>query len=216
MAPYRAVSGLRLLLIVGGLEGCRYLLLQFGAPLPPLWVFLPVQLALALVLFRLLAGIRLVDLGCRSWRDWNHTETSYFIQQLLILNVVYPVVFAQQLLRIVTDSSAVAVLWTGFVPYFFYGFYQEVAYRGVVQTELIRRWGGVVGILASNTLYTFGPLHSNYFSSPASTAVPMFGGIFTIGLYLALVYQRSGNLWIVAIFHGVANAYIVGSGTGLG
>ena len=100
---------------------------------------------------------------------------------------------------------------TVFVSYLFYGFYQEVVYRGMLQSELVRRCGAFVGILAANILYTFGPLHSYYFSSRASLALPMFASIFAIGLFFGILFRRSGNLWIVAVIHGIGNAYIVGS-----
>jgi membrane protease YdiL (CAAX protease family) len=64
-------------------------------------------------------------------------------------------------------------------------------------------------LLVSNTLYTFGPQHSHYFSSKPSLAVPMLAGIFAIGLVFALIFHRSRNLWIVAVMHGFGNAYAV-------
>src|SRR5439155_2146928 len=91
----------------------------------------------------------------------------------------------------------------------FFGFYQEFVYRGMVQTELVRRWGAPVGILVANMLYTFGPLHWQYFASKASVGGPMFAAIFAIGLFFGLLYQRSGNLGIVTIFHAIGNGYIV-------
>jgi hypothetical protein len=54
-------------------------------------------------------------------------------------------------------------------------------------------------------------LHWQYFESRASVAVPLFASTFAIGLFFGLLYQRSGNLWIVAIFHAFGNAYIVSS-----
>jgi membrane protease YdiL (CAAX protease family) len=39
----------------------------------------------------------------------------------------------------------------------------------------------------------------------------MFGAIFAIGVFFGIVFRRSGNLWIVAVIHGIGNAYIVGS-----
>ena len=77
-----------------------------------------------------------------------------------------------------------------------------------MQSELVRRWGAFAGILVANVLYTFGPLHWNYFS-PIN--VPMFASIFAIGLFFGILFRRSGNLWIVAVMHGIGNAYIVGS-----
>ena len=96
-------------------------------------------------------------------------------------------------------------------PYLVYGFYQEVLYRGLLQTELVRRWGPVAGILTGNLLYTFGPLHYYYFFAKASLAAPMFAAIFAIGLLFAVVFHRTGNLWIVATMHAFGNAYAVGA-----
>jgi membrane protease YdiL (CAAX protease family) len=107
--------------------------------------------------------------------------------------------------------APVTWLWTIFIPYLFYGFYQEVVYRGLLQTELARRWGAAAGILVSNALYTFGPLHAYYFSSSTSLALPMFAAIFVIGLVFAMLFKQSRNLWIVAVMHAIGNAYIVGS-----
>jgi membrane protease YdiL (CAAX protease family) len=104
-----------------------------------------------------------------------------------------------------------STVWSVFVPYLFFGFYQEVVYRGILQSELVRRWGALPGILVSNLLYTFGPLHSYYLSSRASLAIPMFASIFAIGLFFGVLFRRSGNLWIVAVIHGIGNSYIVGS-----
>lgn len=39
----------------------------------------------------------------------------------------------------------------------------------------------------------------------------MFAAIFAIELFFGVSYLRSGNLWIVAIFHAIGNAYIVSS-----
>ena len=109
---------------------------------------------------------------------------------------------------ILSQPNALTIIATVFVPYLFYGFYQEVVYRGMLQSELVRRWGALAGILAANVLYTFGPLHWNYWS-PVN--LPMFAAIFAIGLFFGILFHRSGNLWIVAIMHGIGNAYIVGS-----
>jgi membrane protease YdiL (CAAX protease family) len=104
--------------------------------------------------------------------------------------------------------DAMSAVATVFVPYLFCGFYQEVVYRGLLQTELVRRWGSAMGILAANVLFTFGPLHENYYLGPAPN-LPMIGAIFAIGLLLGVIFRRSGNLWIVAVMHAIGNAYMV-------
>ena len=118
---------------------------------------------------------------------------------------------AGRLRAIAAQPSVLSIVGSAFVPYLFYGFYQEVVYRGILQSELVRRWGALAGILVSNLLFTFGPLHWHYLSSPASRAVPLYAATFAIGLFFGLLFWRSGNLWMVAVSHGIGNAYIVGS-----
>ena len=62
-------------------------------------------------------------------------------------------------------AAALTLSW-----YVVWGFYQEVMYRGILQTELVRRWGVVPGILVSNTAYTFGPLHVYYWTDVPGVA----------------------------------------------
>ena len=89
-------------------------------------------------------------------------------------------------------------------------FYQELVYRGMLQSELVRRWGTVAGILDSNLLYAFGPLHAYHLAG--SSPVAMFAALFAIGLFFAVVFARSGNLWMVGLFHGIGDAYLTGIG----
>jgi uncharacterized protein len=135
------------------------------------------------------------------WREWSATEKSYTLQVVVFANIIFPMLLGSPL------AAGVLRLWTVFVPYLFFGFYQEVVYRGMVQGVFVRRSGAVLGVLLANILYTFGPLHWRYFAS--STATPMFAAIFAIGLLFGVLYQRSGNLWMVAVFHAIGNAYIV-------
>ena len=53
-------------------------------------------------------------------------EKSFFIQVLVIANVLFPVIFAAQLRRVFGEPSAVVTVWSVFVPYLFFGFYQEL------------------------------------------------------------------------------------------
>jgi membrane protease YdiL (CAAX protease family) len=153
--------------------------------------------------------VSLRQLGLRPWRDWTTTERSYFLQVLLIANVVFPLVLAARIESRLSLEGNSSSLWTVLVPYLFFGFYQELVYRGMVQTELVRRFRAPIGIVAANVLYTFGPLHWGYFASSGASGGPMFAAIFAIGLFFGALYQRSGNLGIVATFHAIGNAYIV-------
>jgi membrane protease YdiL (CAAX protease family) len=208
---YDESTGLRLLLTAIGIEALRRLAIRWLYPDVPLWILIPLFLVGALLLVRFVAGLRLSQIGLYPWREWTPVEKSYFIQLLVLANVVFPFVFGNRLRLILAQPSALSIIWNGFVPYLFFGFYQEVVYRGMLQSELVRRWGAFIGILIANVLYTFGPLHWNYFAARSSYAIPMFAAIFAIGLFFGVLFRRSGNLWIVAVIHGIGNAYIVGS-----
>ena len=215
---FDAAAGLRLLAIFGLLEivlGPRlWLLKALGVASPPAWVRVAALLALALLLVHSFARLTPAQIGLRRWREWTLTEKSYFLQVLLIANVVFGVLFAGQLRRVAANSG----LW-GFAALLvgtnlLWGFYQELVYRGLLQSELVRRWGAVAGILVANLAYTFGPLHFYHLtqSSPARAAV-VLGGTFAIGLFFGVLFRRTGNLAMVGVFHGIGNAWIVGLGT---
>jgi CAAX protease family protein len=176
----------------------------------PLWLLLPALTGFALLMVPMIAHLKLSQLGFRPWRSWTATEKSYFVQLVVIANLVFPLVFAAPLANRVAQLGIGPILLV-FVPYLFFGFYQEFVYRGMVQLEAVRRWGVVTGILVANVLYTFGPLHWYYFASRAPLAIPMFASIFVIGLFFGVLYWRSGNLWLVAIPHAIGNAYIITS-----
>jgi membrane protease YdiL (CAAX protease family) len=208
---FNAAVGMRLLAIAIVVEAIRLVAVKGLYPAVPLVILVLLFLVCALFLVRVVAGLRFRQIGLYPWREWTPVEKSYFIQLLVLANVVFPFFFASRLRLIWAQPAALAILWNGFVPYLFFGFYQEVVYRGMVQSELVRRWGAFAGILVANVLYTFGPLHWNYFWSRSAVAVPMFAAIFAIGLFFGVLFRRSGNLWIVAVIHGIGNAYIVGS-----
>jgi uncharacterized protein len=213
---YPVSAGVRLLLVAVLLELFRLAVFRWLDVGVPLLFFLPALPALALVAIPGVANVRPSQLGLRPWREWTPTEKSYFVQVSLLACVVFPIVLAAPLRSRVGQLGMMRGFWSVFVPYLFFGFYQEVVYRGIVQSELVRRWGPLTGVLAANLLYTFGPLHSYYFGSPASFAVPMFASIFAIGLFFGVVYHRSGNLWMAGVFHAIGNAFILLSGAGSG
>lgn len=203
--------GARLLLAAVLLEALRTAVVAWLGPSGPLWLLVAIPFAVALTIIPRFAGITLTQLGLRPWRHWTPTEKSYFIQVLVIANVVFPLVLSAPIARRLGQGDVLAGLLTIFLPYLLFGFYQETVYRGMLQLELVRRWGPAIGILVANVFYTFGPLHWNYFVMPMARAAPMFAAVFAIGLYFGALYRRSGNLWMVATFHAIGNAFIVWS-----
>jgi len=208
---WNAETGARLLFIAVAIEAIRIVAVEWLHPMLPLLIVVLFLLAVALGLVRFVAQLRLSQIGLYPWSEWSFVEKSYFVQLLVIANVVFPLVFAHRLRLILALPSIVATVWSVFMPYLFFGFYQEVVYRGILQSEFVRRWGALIGILSANVFYTFGPRHWYYFAAQRSLAVPIFASTFAIGLFFGFLFWRSGNLWIVAVIHGVGNAYIVGS-----
>ena len=208
---HKASVGVRLLLAAVALELVRVGALTSLGSAVPLWLLLPLLLGLALLAVPALAGLKLSQIGFHRWREWTRTEKSYFLQVVIVANVLFPLFFAAPIRSRIAESGLVSTLSGVFFPYLVFGFYQEVVYRGMVQLEMVRRWGVLVGVLVANVIFTFGALHWSYFSSPLTTAVPMFASIFGIGLLFGFLFARSGNLWIVAVFHAIGNAYILAS-----
>jgi CAAX protease family protein len=191
---------LLIVVLLEGIIGPRLWLLELlGMAQPPDGLRVPALLALALLLVRYFAGLRFGAIGFRRWREWSLAEKSYFIQVACAASIVFAVLYPGAL------QASVAMLATNFL----WGFHQEVVYRGMLQTELARRIGGVAGVLVANLFFTFGPLHLYHFSG--ATPWPMFAAIFAIGLLFGAIFQRSGNLWIVAVFHGLGTAFILSS-----
>jgi membrane protease YdiL (CAAX protease family) len=210
--PVDSAAFTRLLLIYLFLEavvGPRLSIFTWlHVPQPPSWVRVPFLFALALIAVRYVARLKPSDIGLYRWREWATTERSYFVQTVILGNVVFMTVFAHRLAILIADRSLWGRAFLVVLTQFGWGFYQELIYRGILQTALVGRSGPAIGILLANTLFTFGPLHLYHFAG--RTPLPMFIAIFAIGLLFSVLFWRSGNLWIVGVLHGIGDAYIDG------
>jgi membrane protease YdiL (CAAX protease family) len=213
---YSPATGLRLLVIFAVLElvvGPRAHLLSWFGVTPERWLRLPLLLLLSVVAARLWAQASFSDIGFLPWRQWTATEKLYFPQGVLLANAIFFMVFSRQLQPLQAHSELWAAAAGIAVLELLWGFYQEVNYRGILQTELTRRLGNLRGPLLANLAYTFGPLHFYHLMSsrsPASVAM-VLAATFTIGLVFTFIFHRTRNLWLVGILHGIGNAYINGA-----
>lgn len=211
---YSPGTGLRLLVIFVLLElvvGPRASLVSWlGLASPPAWLRIPVLLAASVLAARLWAKASFSDIGFLRWREWTATEKLYFAQVVVIACGVLIALYSRQLTPLQARSglwpavaaiAAVELLW---------GFYQEVNYRGILQTELARRFGPLWGCLAANVLFTFGPLHFYHLTARQSwvTTAVTLASTFGIGLVFAFIFHRTRNIWLVGILHGIGNAYV--------
>ena len=158
------------------------------------------------------AGVRLSQLGLYSWLRWSKTEKFYFLQILPVSIIVFSFFTSASLKALWARPNLWEIGFFIFVQQMIWGFYQEVLYRGVLQTELVRRWGTLTGILISNLVFTFGPLHAYHFLAAQENPSHLwiFLAIFSIGLLFAILFKRSGNLWIVGVMHGLGDWFIDG------
>ncbi|MFB6194938.1 MAG: lysostaphin resistance A-like protein, partial [Haloplanus sp.] len=99
------------------------------------------------------------------------------------------------------------------------GPFEELVFRGGVQGILRRTWGPSVAIVVASVL--FGLLH--WFALTGSGAVakvPYVTVAAMLGLVLGYLYERSRNLVVPAVVHGLYNTVLFGAqylaATGLG
>jgi membrane protease YdiL (CAAX protease family) len=216
---YSSPQGNKLLSIFLLLELALRPLIRFaagksGIAVRPWWLLLEMSLlaALACWLVAWFSGVRLSQLGLYSWHRWSQTEKLYFPQIVLISCAVFSFFNSADLKALWSRHDFWQIGFCDFVPQIIWGWYQEFLYRGTLQTELVRRWGTPSGILASNLIFTFGPLHAYHFSAARTNPSHLwiFVAIFSIGMFFAVLFKRSGNLWIVALLHGLGDWFIDG------
>src|SRR6266849_10919516 len=178
------------------------------------WPLLHVGLLTVLVCWIVInfASMRLSQLGLCSWLRWSRTEKFYFLQILPVAIIVFSVFTSANLKTLWARPNLWEIGLFVFVQQMIWGFYQELLYRGVLQTELVRRWGTLTGILVSNLVFTFGPLHAYHFLAAQKNPSHLwiFAPIFAIGLLFAILFRRSGNLWIIGVMHGLGDCFIDG------
>ena len=175
-----------------------------------------VQMSLLTLLVCLLvvkvARVRLSQLGLYSWSRWSRTEKFYLLQIVPIAIIVFSFFTSASLKSLWARPKLWGAGLIIFMTQMIWGLYQELLYRGVLQTELVRRWGTLTGILVSNLVFTFGPLHAYHFwaAQKNPSHLWIFAGIFGVGLFFAILFKRSGNLWIIGVMHGVGDWFIDG------
>ena len=209
---YSDLTGNRLLwvfLIVGffGRDAARSLGNSIGIG-DARWFSLALILTLTATLLVALFGfarVRFAQLGLHALSTWSWTERAYAIQVFPAVTMVFAILFSSRLSELWAGRSTTEIVLFSLLPAFLWGFYQEFIYRGLLQTEAVRRTGPFIGILISNSLFTFGPLHFYHFrlAEGDPSHLLIFVAIFGIGLFFSALFHRSGNLSIAGIMHGM-------------
>jgi membrane protease YdiL (CAAX protease family) len=80
---------------------------------------------------------------------------------------------------------------------------EELLFRGIIQTRLRESFGAGAGITLATALFAF--IHILGYGSLVAGVLGV-AVLFLIGLVLAVSYEYTGNLVVVAIMHGLFNA----------
>ncbi len=197
--------------------GVRFMLtraLLHGTPtVHPNQLVLVLLLIGALLLMHELIRIPLEFANVRPWGAWHVSQRAYLLETALVASFVFGWVHISALRDALRSEDLLRILSFAFLPNLLWGVYQEWVYRGWLQRVLVQHWGKYAGIMASNLTFTFGPLHAYHWftlKSTLSQQINMFFAIFLVGLFFAIVFQRSQNLLIVGVFHGIGNAFMQG------
>ena len=150
-----------------------------------------------------LVPVPFAAVGLRRFNDWSRRERLYFFQVIPLAVVVFAVLFRAHLQALLDRHGLAGFLLFCILGGLVWGFAQELIYRGWLQTEFTRRFGSVAGLIVANMVFTFGPLHLDYLGGPDGVRWSGLAAVFGIGLFFAIVYARSGNLWIPAVMHGL-------------
>jgi hypothetical protein len=146
MPEHSASAGLRLLLIACVLEAIRLGLVKWLYPIIPLLILVLLPLGCALLLVRFLAGLHLSQIGFHPWHKWSTTEKSYFVQLLIIANIVFPLVFGPRLRALFAQHFALEAMVDIFIPYLF----SASTKRSYTVGFCNRRWSAHAGYLSES------------------------------------------------------------------
>lgn len=142
-------------------------------------------------------------LGLRPLRRWSLEERLYLIQVVPLAAVVFAFLFRDRLGDLLAQHGTLGFAVYSVATGLAWGMVQEFVYRGWLQTVLVSRFGAAIGILASNTVFTLGPLHASSYLGRSDPQWATLAAVFGIGLLFAIIYRRSGNLWLPAMLHGL-------------
>ena len=105
-------------------------------------------------------------------------------------------------LNIMLAGLSFPIVFQKFVLYLAMGFGEEVVFRGYVQTRLVEHYGAIWGILIASITFTL--MHLGFTSL---SLVSIISGVL-LWVTIGTLYHLSKSLYLVGMFHGVANTLI--------
>ncbi|MCR8981029.1 CPBP family intramembrane glutamic endopeptidase [Brevibacillus laterosporus] len=96
------------------------------------------------------------------------------------------------------QNSLITIFFSFFMTGIFVPIAEEMMFRGVLQTYLVKKWGALWGILIAS--FWFAIIHID---------LALFLPLFMIGLSLGIVRHRFHSLWASIILHSINNVVSV-------
>lgn len=141
------------------------------------------RMLLILILFFLFIAVALDLLVTNPIADWLQLSSESQREQAIQTEIVQA--RAHNWIGIMTSLSVIGII----VP-----IAEEVLFRGIVQTYLVRRWGAVWGILVASLWFAL--MHVD---------VALFAPLFSIGLGLGYLRYRYQSIWGAILLHAMNN-----------
>ncbi len=139
---------------------------------------------------------------------WSELGFGRGYRVLLIIGVSCLIPICLLIVQVITGRAIVNVLRESISFFLQAGFPEEVFYRGILLTRLIRLAGVKWGIVLTSLL--FGLLHVavNLFHSGSIlvTLVEVILFQATFGIVVAILFVRTHNIWAGVVFHTLADA----------
>lgn len=85
---------------------------------------------------------------------------------------------------------------------------EELLFRGVIQKYLYAPFGRRAAVLVASVVFAVSHVPAYYSTNPAEVAVSI-SVIFVLSLVLGVIFERTENLAVTAVVHGVFNAVLV-------
>lgn len=82
----------------------------------------------------------------------------------------------------------------------FVGLGEELVFRALLQSAIAPEYGRIAAVIISAAMFAI--MHSGYQS------IPYLGFVFLVGLALAISYEKTGSLGLVALMHGLLNFFL--------
>ncbi|SMD34677.1 hypothetical protein SAMN04488029_2130 [Reichenbachiella faecimaris] len=130
--------------------------------------------------------------------SYKHSLTGGFIATLVLGIGLLSLLLSGQVSIINTQFNLTSLILS-LLSFLFVGFFEELVFRGYIQTNLSQNVGDKWALILSSFLFAF--LHS---LNPDISLLALFN-IFLVGILLGKLYQISDNLWLVISLHTLWN-----------